>query len=201
MFDQDWGIQTPQEFMFVYEEPNNGWWWLCKDPDALTWYHLNDTRYDKAIMYYLNHEDENIHEVFGPKQFTMDPEEVRAAKFTYAILTFARRIPGHCTFIDACRAFRIELADSQLKMIQQHGGIMMNRYGGYHSPVPYTQWVRRKSFLYPDYKESDIRVSQYPGGTHWYVHVGDMELHQGVDIKWDTKAEAEAVAKKYVEEA
>lgn len=191
----DFKVTEPEEFMFVWQ--NNGWWWKVTNMNDLVWYHIKDTKYDQAIGYYLHHKDD-LYKAFGPESFDKDPEEIRIARFTFAIEQFA--IESGCSFLDACKGWRMKIAAEQMQNIHSNGYILMNSAGGYNSG-PYEQWVRRKKFMFPDYKKSDIKISRFEGGQHYYVRIGDLEVRENNQIKWNTKEEALMVAERYVEVA
>lgn len=36
----------------------------------------------------------------------------------------------------------------------------------------------------------DICISQFTGGTHYYAYVGDMQIREGENLKWNSYEEA-----------
>ena len=53
-----------------------------------------------------------------------------------------------------------------------------------------SQFCRRKSLVFPDFKKSDIRIQKYDCGSHYYAFVGDMQVRDGDRLKWNTYEEA-----------
>ena len=72
------------------------------------------------------------------------------------------------------------------------GPIYVNDNGGWcpHLPAPVVAFADRDGFSFPSYGRSDIRVTKFPGGEHYYAHVGAVEVRDGDVIKWPTYREA-----------
>ena len=62
-----------------------------------------------------------------------------------------------------------------------------------------TQYLRRDKLVYPNFKRHDIRITKFPMGEHYYAHIGDLELKNGDQIKWNSYQEAFEFASKYIE--
>lgn len=191
-------IKEPSEFLFVYEDHSEGWWWRCSNLDDLLWYHRNSTLYGDAIMYYAQHPEMAVKEYRMGEESKLPKEERRIRSMVHGILMYISSRNLRCTFPEACRMIRNEVAMVQNHTIRTDGAILINSVGGYHGDTKYSQWVIRKSFVFPDYTKNDIKITQYADGRHWYVRMGDMELHNGSEIKWNTRKEAEAAAMKYI---
>lgn len=189
VFDDDVKIIEPQCWTFLFEEPNNGWWLKIDNGNDLIDYHNKTiSHYQNCISDYLKNSDE--YDRTG-RYDSFD------STLTYAIVRYAEN--NNLSIIDACMQFRMKVAAEQLQAIHENGYIVINRAGGYHSgPIEHSQFVRRKTFTWPDFKESDIRITRYEGGIHWYVRIGDMELHEGDNIKWMTEKEARDAAMRYI---
>lgn len=49
------------------------------------------------------------------------------------------------------------------------------------------------------YSETEIKVSKFQGGKHWYAKVGDFEVKDDSgDNKWNTEKYAYLIAKKFM---
>lgn len=189
-YDEEVVITEPPYWMFIFEEPDNGWWLKISNANDLVNYHNKTVgMYQNVISDYM-HNKEKYDETGRYDVF----DNIR----TYAIVMYAEK--HHLTMLDACIRFRMYLAEKQLHAIHEHGFICINKVGGWHSGemVEFSQFVHRKTFTWPDFSESDIRITQFNGGKHWYVHIGDMELHEDGNIKWNTKEEARQAAMRYV---
>ena len=82
--------------------------------------------------------------------------------------------------------------DTALKILREEGVVCMNRWMAIHAPRDGKSgvFVRKKEPVFPFYHESDIRVSRFPDGRHFYVYVGKAEVRDGNIVKWDTYEEA-----------
>lgn len=76
------------------------------------------------------------------------------------------------------------------KDIVKNGETFVNPVGGKTFSLEYDQFVWRNNLVFPDYNVSDIRVKQFDGGTHFYVYVGDTQLRNGDNLKWNSYKEA-----------
>ena len=52
-----------------------------------------------------------------------------------------------------------------------------------------------------DFKESDIRIKQFQGGEHYYAYVGDMQVRDGENFKWNSYKEAYDKALEVIEKS
>lgn len=148
--------------VFLYEEHSNGWWLKINNANDLINYHMKiSSLYESCINDYLKNAD---------KYDKTGKYDVFDSQKTYAIVRYAEDYL--LTILDACIQFRMMVASQQLKAIHEHGYIVINKLGRYHpGPINYSQFVHRKTFTWPDFKESDIRINKFPGGTHWYVYI------------------------------
>mgnify|MGYP007070231251 CR=1 FL=1 len=88
---------------------------------------------------------------------------------------------------------------SMLKVLNETGAIYVNRNGGFHGNyIAYDNFVHRKTLDFPRFYSKDIRIKRFEDGTHWYAYVGDMQVHDGDILKWNSYDEAYNQAKKYV---
>lgn len=188
MFDEPYEIPQPEYYTFVYEEPNNGWWLMIDSVDKLADY------FKKIEGMYAECFNEYLHKF---QEYDKNGDYTIFSQRLQAIVFFAMQ--RKLTILDAIVQFKLRMFHQMSNDIRNDGYIVINKAGGYHSgPIKYSQFIHRKTFTWPDFKTSDIRITQFPGGTHYYVHIGDMELHEDDSIKWDTKEEAHAAAMRYI---
>ena len=149
------------EYKFIFEEPDNGWWLEVDSAKKLIDYHKKTEKfYGDVIADYLNNKDEHWH-----------------SKRTYAVVMYAQK--HHLTIYDAVIQFRMMIAQQQLEQIHKYGAIYINSSGGYHANAVYKHFVIKDKFIFPDYKDTDIKINQFPGGTHWYAYIGNMQIKNG----------------------
>lgn len=59
--------------------------------------------------------------------------------------------------------------------------------------------IEKEKMVYPSYSESDIKISQWPGGNHYYAKIGEMEVSDNSgNIKWNTSKQAYEIALSYL---
>lgn len=189
MFGEPYEIPQPEYYTFVYEEPDNGWWLKIDSIEKLGDYMMKtEAMYGDCMeeyMRYAFHQEEN------------EENRLKLSNRLQAIIMFGER--RHLTIIDAIIQFRMCVFSQMCEAIRESEYIVINKVGGYHrGPVEHSQFVNRKTFTWPDFQENDIRISQFPGGEHYYVRIGDMELHENGAIKWNTREEALTVARRYI---
>lgn len=182
------------EWLFVYD---GGWWLKITDVQQLTEYHkrTDAKRYEGALMMYKD----------GKRPENMSLEErIRASiegnrsfMLMQAAIIQAQNMEG--TFLDGIRGLNMEIGMKELKDIREYGAVYINPVGGSTFSVDYTQFCRRKELIFPNFRKEDIRVKQFRGGSHWYAYIGDMQVRNGEELKWNTKEAAQRVAESIVE--
>lgn len=87
----------------------------------------------------------------------------------------------------------------RLKYIEKYGAIYVNKLGGWMTLIDdmYTVVAQTESETWPEYVKSDIHVSRWPGGTHFYAKVGDQDVVVDGKEKWNTWDEAQTAADKF----
>lgn len=91
--------------------------------------------------------------------------------------------------------------ESIKNVLRKTGAVYINSAGGFHGERAvrtHTGFVRRDTPEFPRYFSRDIRMKMFPGGTHWYAYVGDMQVRDGDILKWDSYEKAYAMAEKFV---
>lgn len=173
------------EYKFIFEEPNNGWWLEIDSVAKLIDYHkkTEERLYGHVIREYMDSLIENR-------------DRRTLSNRTLAIVLYAEK--HHLTFIDAIVQFRLMIAQQQLERIHEEGAIYLNSSGGYHSNAVYTYSEIRDKLIFPDYKEDKIKINQFPGGTHWYAYIGNVQIKNGNVNKWNSYEEAYEYAKKFI---
>ena len=83
--------------------------------------------------------------------------------------------------------------------MRAYGAVYINPVGGHTYDLEYTQFCRRKDLVFPDFKESDIRIQKYEAGCHYYAFIGDMQVRNGNQMKWNTRDAAYQMAKSIIQ--
>ncbi len=187
-FDEPYEIPEPDGYTFLYEDDSQGWWLKISTIDELGNYYMKtNQRWADCLAEYMHYAED----------YKKDGNYTRFSSLLQAVVLFGAR--RKLTIMDAITQFKLMCFSQQCEVLRQSEYLVFNKVGGYHrGPVKHSQFVIRKTFTWPDFKESDIRITQFPGGAHYYVRIGDMELHEDENIKWNTYDEAYAVAKRYI---
>lgn len=174
------------DYCFVWK--NDGWWLKINSVEQLFDYHEKTESVWSTEFYNLITSQE-----FGGHGMR------HATAIAYAIGQHGAN--RGMNPIQATMDFRGTVIGNQLDALLEFGEIYINRKGGYHFKTKndsYTQFVRRKEFIFPDFKENEIRIKRFPGGEHWYAYIGDMQVKDGDTLKWNTYEEAFNKAKELV---
>lgn len=187
------------DFLFVLAK-DGGWWLKISTVEQLTEYHrkCSGSRYEKAIEMYKN--GIRPQDMTG-EEMTLEERIKLMTNKDFKLLQCAVMLAQKCdgaTVLDGFRMLNMEMGMKQMRDIEQHGAVYINKAGGSTFDLEYTQFCRRKEPIFPDFKESDIRIKRFNGGQHWYAYIGDMQIRAGDNLKWNTYEAAEAAAKAVV---
>lgn len=175
------------DYTFVWK---NGWWLkITKIAQLFDYWDKTDQHWYKAL--------ENLSDSveFSP-----------TGKHHADILAYTIGLYGdhnNLSMIHAVTQFAGKIKGQQLTYLLEKGILYINSKGGYHFPyegqTPETQFCHRKELIFPEFKENDIRIKSFPGGQHYYAYIGDVQIHNGDILKWDTYKEAYERAHKLVQ--
>lgn len=178
------------EYLFIFDEESKGWWLKIDSVEKLADYHekTGSGKYDKAMEMYL-HEGHpyDILDKLSPEERIMKMLDKDFKRLQGAVMLAEK---GECTILDGFRRLNIEIGMGQMRTLEQYGAIYINPVGGYTFGLRYTQFCRRKNLVFPDFKESDIRIRKFEGGEHYYAYIGDMQVRDGDKLKWFSHEEA-----------
>ncbi len=191
------------DYLFVWDK---GWWLKINTIEKLEDYyeHILPTRYEGAINLYRDslmdkEKNEGVLDYImrKPIEERIKIMQTKDFQLMYMAIQNAKK-KDNMTFLDGIRAISFEMCESDLKDIREDGAVYFNRVGGKTFSVNYVQFCRRKNLIFPDFKESDIRVKQQTGGTHYYAYIGDMQVRDRDVLKWNTFDEAYKRAYEFV---
>lgn len=167
------------DYLFVYK--GKGWWLKIKTIEQLIDYHeKTNTKWYKAF--------ENL---ANSKEFTKNGTE-HASAIAFAIGLFCEN--NDEPILTGTAKFAAKIFSAQMNCIMKNQSIYINPKGGWHpdfeKDIPSTEYCRRQQLIFPTFKESDIRIKQFPGGTHWYAYIDDIQLTNHQQVKWDNYQDA-----------
>lgn len=98
-----------------------------------------------------------------------------------------------------------QIADYHKKTAGSRYEGAINLYRKLRQKVIRMEWKRcnfaeESSWSFRTSKKEDIRIKQFNGGQHWYAYIGDMQIRDGNQLKWNTKEAAQAAAEAMVGE-
>lgn len=187
------------KFVLKGDGHNRGWWLKVSTVDELIEYYkeVAPSRNGKVFENYLYGKEWNWAHPSTPNDSHCP--HYKLAGLTDAIVRNGaeKGLPIYQSIMD----FQGQVATNQLNDIQEYGAIYINRMGGYHHYYNDKEhaFVYRDKIIFPDFKKSEIKVSKFPYGSHYYAHIGDLEVRDGDTIKWNTYEEAYNMALKMLE--
>lgn len=176
---------------------NQGWWLRITSVEELIEYYkqIAPVRNGKAFEnYFYGKEWNGYHPGFENDRHAPHHE---TAAYTDAVVRYAAK--NDLNIFNALTEFTQMVALQQLEELKEHGTIYINRVGGYtwktEKSIEYAL-VRRDELVFPEFKKNEIRVKRFPYGNHFYAYIGDLQVKDGDQMKWNTYEEAYAQAKK-----
>ncbi len=191
--------QTPQppvrQWLFVLCNKHTklkGWWLKLQSLEELDAYlELTNSRYSRAFQNYLKDS------FYGPS--VGHGPYIQEAGLTLSI--YLRSVNRRESFIKSLARIAGENAGNMAKTIQEYGAVYINPSGGWNwDPGTYEpgDFIRTNALVWPDFNESDIRISQFPGGKHYYAYVGNTQISANGNRRFASRQDAEAAAAAYI---
>jgi hypothetical protein len=103
------------------------------------------------------------------------------------------------SFIESLNELLIRVDKNQIRALTEGQTLYLRDIGSY-STDDGTMYRVLDSYSSDELKfpASQVRVIQWPGGKHWYAKVGDADVVVDGEQKWETKRQAEAMAKTFI---
>ena len=182
-----------REWLFVLANKGTnltGWWLKLASQQELDGYlSLTSSRYADAFQDWLH---DGQHE-------TKEPAEDYWKRANLVLAAYALAENTRQDAASAIIQLQIKTAASMSAALAESGCVYVNPRGGWCvSQQESGSFCRRKSLVWPDFDESQIRISRFPGGTHYYAYIGDVQVRSGDALKFDAYGEAYAAAKNYI---
>lgn len=188
--------EAGMEYLFVFSD--GGWWLKLTTAEQIVDYHRkHENRYEGALQLYMKWKQTGRRYEDIPIQERIALQTSKDFKYLQCALMQARAING--TIFDGFRCMNMEAGKKELRDIQKHGAVYINQEGGSTYGLEYTQFCRKKELVFPDFTKKDIRVKRFNGGNHWYAYIGEMQVRNGDQLKWNTYEDARAAAEAVLE--
>lgn len=189
-------IKLPEnhKWTFVLLDKNTSlqsWWLKIKsDTELLKYLELTRSKYGRAFENFV--EDK----LYQPGLMIHGPNP-RHANLT--MLAYFYGISTKQSFAAALCDIASITALNMQKALDAHGCVYVNPNGGYNtSGIESGDFCHRKELVWPQFTEQDIKISKFPGGQHYYAHVGTTDVRQGEKTKFDTYEAAKEAAMAYL---
>lgn len=184
------------QWLFVLCNKNTnlaGWWLkLASYKELNNYLALTNSRYGRAFENYLQ-------DSFYQPSIVGHGPYIQEGELTYA--AYLKGVNRQQSFVDAITDLANETAANMFTAIQSHGAVYINKCGGWNwDPGIHEDgdFVRRDKLVWPDFEMSDIRISQFPGGQHFYAHVGNTQVTKNGQRRFNTRKDAEMAAVAYL---
>lgn len=105
------------------------------------------------------------------------------------------------TVLEACKGLRLSVEEDMINEIFKGNNIYINKAGGWFrdKDLEYKQWYIKEGLDFPKFSKDKLRITRFPFGKHWYVHLGDMEVRDRDKLKWDSYEEAYEYTKQFID--
>lgn len=176
---------------FRFALKDNGWWLKVQSIDELTEYYkiTAPTRNGKVFENYFYGKEWNW--AHPCHKNTEHCPHYAESGLTDAVVRYGSQ--NNLSIYQAIQGFSGMILSQQAESILKSGAIYINQVGGYHSAHPsdrVSAIIYRDDLVFPDYNKSQIKITKFPYGNHYYAHIGDLEVKDGSTIKWNTYEEA-----------
>ena len=112
------------------------------------------------------------------------------------------KMRGGISFVEQSLTLENDVFNGKLRVLTEYGVIYLRSNGSYMTSNDNTvvlESLHRENMVYPEYDSKDIRVIQWPNGTHHYAKLGNMDVvDPDGNQKWDTYDEAYEAALNYL---
>lgn len=167
---------------------DNGWWLLVQNEWELMDWFAQANNFAKVWMDLKTNNDSRAH--FNTMQaYVMDfkIQNNKEGKKSYSNL-------------DLAQMYNEMTLDNKAKYLKEKGPIFINRAGGFCSVDAFRikAEMKKDSLIFPDTKEKEIKISQFPGGTHFYASINAVSISFNGQGKWDSYPEAKAAVDAYL---
>jgi len=106
--------------------------------------------------------------------------------------TFAKMRGEH--FIQSSATLENKVMQAKILSLFKYGTLYLREIGSYMmhcDGFEITDRMVSETLVYPGYSEKDIRITKWPGGSHYYAKIGKMDvIDEHGNQKWNTHAYA-----------
>ena len=191
---------TPEkkhEWLFVLlnkDTPSAAWWLkITTLPDLLRYLEQTNTRWAHVFDNYLHDSEFQAGAVGHGKH-------IKEAGLTQMV--YYRAVHEQKSMLQTISDVAGELTENMADALYVHGRLYVNCNGGWNiggkGLDESGSFCRRERLVWPGFTESDIKISRFPGGRHWYAYVGNVQVRDRDNLKFSTREEAMRQARLYI---
>lgn len=177
--------ENTKKWQFVHNVAGGWWLRLTSDADVIRYIKATNDRYDGALCKAVH---EPIEKMSLEDRIKAQLNSDRNYMFLQAGRIMAQKY--NTTLYSGFEHLQTEFGMVLHKDIMANGETFVNPVGGKTFSLEYDQFVWRENLVFPNYTLKDIRIKQFEHGKHYYAYVGDTQIRNGEDLKWDTYNEA-----------
>ena len=108
------------------------------------------------------------------------------------------------TFVELVNEISEFKSGSKIKSLLKYGTIYINCVGGYCFPTDDSEEleiIEKDEPVFPNYTKDNINVIKWPGGSHFYCKIGNIDVtDQYGNQKWNTRSAAYEEGLKFLKE-
>lgn len=137
----------------------------------------------------------------GIEDYFQRPQYHANTRWRGAIQTLAKI--QEKTIMDTSIDLENKILNGKIKALQKFGTLYIRENGSYMTHTDTMEVLHiteTKEMVYPDYSKSDIQITKFPEGVHFYATIGNMTVtDNNGNQKWNSKPRARKEALKYLE--
>lgn len=184
-------------WLFVLLNKNTslaGWWLKIRSIDELAAYlEQTSSRYGRAFDNYL-------HDSFYQNSVVGHGKYIKEANLTLA--AYLRGVNRKQSMIEAMMGLSMSVAETMSRQLAIHGCLYVNASGGWNcgmgADAYQGDFCQNKNLVWPSFDQTSLRISQFPGGQHFYAYIGNVQVRDGDRLKFDTYEDAVSHARAYM---
>jgi len=186
-------------FLLTDKGTEDAAWWLkiTSHEQLLRYLKSVDGKYGRAYQNWLQDKEYQPGSVTHGKY----PGEARLT-----LLAHCYGLNRDLDIVSSLMNLKADTDTAMMRALDQAGQVFINCCGGWNTGQngqPYGQYdgdfVRTEKPVWPSFGTADIRLSQFPGGEHWYASIGPVEV-RNLDggLRFHSRTEARDAARRYI---
>lgn len=181
-------------FVLIGRGTDSAAWWLKirSQEELIRYLQQTGSKYGRAFDNYL-------HDGFYQESITGHGKYNQEANLTLAAYLYG--INRNKSMVEALIDLQTDTANRMSEMLDKYGALYINSVGGWNTGTslgPENGFMHARQLVWPNFTESDIRISCFHGGQHYYAYVGQAQVRDGDRVKFNSYDEARRHALAYL---